>query len=86
MSVRGFDRFGERKSDEMHPDADKLYVEEIDLREVEAPRTICSGLVPFMKEEDILGKRDCGGKLKGEEHARGEVARHVISGLERDAR
>lgn len=40
----------------VHPDADKLYVEEIDLREAEGPRTICSGLVPFMKEEDILGK------------------------------
>ena len=40
----------------VHPDADKLYVEEIDLQEPEGPRTICSGLVPYMKEEDILGK------------------------------
>ena len=33
-----------------HEDADKLYVEEIDLGEAE-PRTICSGLVPYMAAE-----------------------------------
>lgn len=39
-----------------HPDADKLYVEEVDCGEEGGARTICSGLVPYMKEEDILGK------------------------------
>ena len=33
-----------------HEDADKLYVEEIDLGEAE-PRTICSGLAPYMAAE-----------------------------------
>ena len=37
-----------------HPDADSLYVEQIDIGEAE-PRTVCSGLVKYMKEEDILG-------------------------------
>ena len=49
-------RVGKVTKCEVHPDADKLYVEEIDLREPEGPRTICSGLVPFMHAEDILGK------------------------------
>lgn len=38
-----------------HPDADSLYIEKIDVGEAE-PRTICSGLVKYMKEEDILGQ------------------------------
>lgn len=38
-----------------HPDADSLYVEKIDVGEAE-PRTVCSGLVKYMKEEDILGQ------------------------------
>ncbi|TYJ57732.1 methionine-tRNA ligase, beta subunit [Cryptococcus floricola] len=38
-----------------HPDADSLYVETIDVGE-EEPRTVCSGLVKYMKEEDILGQ------------------------------
>ena len=33
-----------------HEDADKLYVEEVDVGE-EEPRTICSGLVPYMAAE-----------------------------------
>ena len=33
-----------------HPEADKLYIEEIDVGE-EEPRQICSGLVPFMSAE-----------------------------------
>ena len=33
-----------------HEDADKLYVEEVDVGE-EEPRTICSGLVPYMSAE-----------------------------------
>jgi len=35
-----------------HPDADKLYVEEIDVGEDE-PRTVASGLKPYLKEEDM---------------------------------
>ena len=38
-----------------HPEADKLYIEEIDVGE-EEPRQICSGLVPFMSAEDIEGQ------------------------------
>ncbi|KAJ3158905.1 hypothetical protein HK101_001208 [Irineochytrium annulatum] len=38
-----------------HPDADSLYVEKIDCGEPE-PRTVVSGLVKFMKEEEINGK------------------------------
>ena len=33
-----------------HPEADKLYIEEIDVGE-EEPRQICSGLVPYMNAE-----------------------------------
>ena len=33
-----------------HEDADKLYVEEVDMGE-EEPRQICSGLVPYMEAE-----------------------------------
>ena len=35
-----------------HPDADSLYVEEIDLGE-EKPRTVISGLVKFIPEEEM---------------------------------
>eukprot|EP00531_Pseudo-nitzschia_arenysensis_P005991 CAMPEP_0116144538 /NCGR_PEP_ID=MMETSP0329-20121206/16061_1 /TAXON_ID=697910 /ORGANISM="Pseudo-nitzschia arenysensis, Strain B593" /LENGTH=864 /DNA_ID=CAMNT_0003639979 /DNA_START=252 /DNA_END=2846 /DNA_ORIENTATION=- len=38
-----------------HPEADKLYVEEIDVGEDE-PRTICSGLKPYLKEDDIADR------------------------------
>jgi len=38
-----------------HPDADKLYIEEIDVGE-EEPRTIASGLKPYMNVEDLDGK------------------------------
>lgn len=38
-----------------HPDADSLYVEEIDVGE-EAPRTVVSGLVKFMNPEDMKDK------------------------------
>ncbi|WWC90983.1 methionine-tRNA ligase, beta subunit [Kwoniella dendrophila CBS 6074] len=37
-----------------HPDADSLYVESIDVGE-EEPRTVCSGLVKYMSEDDIRG-------------------------------
>ncbi|KAJ3211304.1 Aminoacyl tRNA synthase complex-interacting multifunctional protein 1 [Entophlyctis luteolus] len=39
-----------------HPDAETLYVEEIDVGESK-PRTVVSGLVKFMKEEDLLGRK-----------------------------
>lgn len=39
-----------------HPDADTLFVETIDLGEA-APRTVVSGLVKFMSEEQLLGAR-----------------------------
>mmetsp|Transcript_103649 Transcript_103649/g.211525 ORF Transcript_103649/g.211525 Transcript_103649/m.211525 type:complete len:862 (+) Transcript_103649:324-2909(+) len=38
-----------------HPDADKLYVEEIDVGEDE-PRTVASGLKPYLKQEDMQGR------------------------------
>lgn len=39
-----------------HPEADKLYCEEIDIGE-EEPRQIASGLKPFMKPEDLEGRK-----------------------------
>ena len=38
-----------------HPDAEKLYVEKLD-DGTGGERIICSGLVPYLKEEDLLGK------------------------------
>jgi tRNA-binding EMAP/Myf-like protein len=35
-----------------HPEADTLYVEEVDVGEAE-PRTICSGLVNFLPIEEL---------------------------------
>ena len=35
---------------------DVKYIEEIDVGEPEGPRTILSGLVPYMAAEDLLGK------------------------------
>jgi len=40
---------------ERHPEADKLYIETIDMGE-EEPRQIVSGLVPYYKEEELLNK------------------------------
>ncbi|WVR08853.1 methionine-tRNA ligase, beta subunit [Kwoniella sp. DSM 27419] len=37
-----------------HPDADSLYVESIDVGEA-GPRTVCSGLVKYMSEDEIRG-------------------------------
>lgn len=39
-----------------HPDADSLYVEEVDIGEAE-PRTICSGLVKFVPIDDLQDKK-----------------------------
>ncbi len=36
-----------------HPEADSLYVEEVDVGETEGPRTICSGLVKYVPEEEL---------------------------------
>jgi methionyl-tRNA synthetase len=40
------------KKAEKHPDADSLYIEEIDVGE-EAPRTVVSGLVKFIPLEEM---------------------------------
>lgn len=50
-------RIGEIVSISRHPDAEKLFIEKIDLGEPEGPRTILSGLVEHYKEEDLLGKK-----------------------------
>ena len=41
----------------VHPEADKLYCEEIDVGEEDAPRQIASGLRAHYSEEEMLGKR-----------------------------
>ena len=48
-------RVGKILSCEPHPDADSLYVESIEVGEPE-PRTIVSGLVKFVKQEDMLAR------------------------------
>jgi methionine--tRNA ligase beta chain len=40
-----------------HPEADSLYVEQVDVGESTGPRTIVSGLVAFCKAEDLLNKK-----------------------------
>jgi len=45
-------RVGKIISVEKHPDADSLYVEQIDVGE-EKPRTVCSGLVRHMQPSDL---------------------------------
>jgi len=40
-----------------HPDADALYVEQIDLGEAGGPRTIVSGLVKFVPLDKMQGRR-----------------------------
>ncbi|TFJ87351.1 hypothetical protein NSK_001683 [Nannochloropsis salina CCMP1776] len=40
----------------LHPEADGLYVEKIDLGEADGPRTIVSGLVKYQTEEELLGR------------------------------
>ncbi|GBG60930.1 hypothetical protein CBR_g16052 [Chara braunii] len=39
-----------------HPEADSLYVEEVDLGEETGPRTICSGLVKYIPEAEMQGR------------------------------
>lgn len=50
-------RVGTIISAEDHPEADSLYVEQIDLGEEEGPRTIVSGLKKYVSLEDIQGKK-----------------------------
>ncbi|KAJ3027529.1 UNVERIFIED_CONTAM: Aminoacyl tRNA synthase complex-interacting multifunctional protein 1 [Siphonaria sp. JEL0065] len=49
-------RVGYITSVKRHPDAESLYVEEIEVGE-EKPRTVVSGLVKYMKEEDLLNRK-----------------------------
>ncbi|KAI9352781.1 hypothetical protein BDR26DRAFT_914268 [Obelidium mucronatum] len=49
-------RVGLVTSVKKHPDAESLYVEEIEVGE-EKPRTVVSGLVKYMKEEDLLNRK-----------------------------
>lgn len=46
-------RVGKIVSVEKHPDADSLYVEQIDIGEAEGPRTIVSGLVKYVPLEQM---------------------------------
>lgn len=48
-------RVGKILTCERHPEADDLYIEEINVGE-ETPRTICSGLVPYVSVDDLLDK------------------------------
>jgi aminoacyl tRNA synthase complex-interacting multifunctional protein 1 len=50
-------RVGTIISAEDHPEADSLYVEQIDLGEEEGPRTIVSGLKKYVSLDDIQGKK-----------------------------
>ena len=55
-------RVGRIVSCEKHPDADSLYVEQIDIGEAEGPRTIVSGLVQYVPLEDmqVSERVECG--------------------------
>ncbi|OMH79494.1 tRNA-aminoacylation cofactor arc1 [Zancudomyces culisetae] len=49
-------RVGIIVSAEKHPDADSLYVEQIDVGE-EQPRTVVSGLVKYMTLDELIGRK-----------------------------
>lgn len=49
-------RVGIIRDVELHPDADQLYVEKVDVGE-EEPRTIVSGLVKYCSKEYLLGRK-----------------------------
>lgn len=51
-------RVGLIRKAQKHPDADSLYVEEIDVGE-EAPRTVVSGLVKFIPLEEMQNRKVC---------------------------
>lgn len=50
-------RVGTILSAEDHPEADSLYVEQIDLGEEEGPRTIVSGLKKYVSVDDLTGRK-----------------------------
>lgn len=50
-------RVGEIVSVMKHPQADKLYIEQVDCGEEGGPRTIVSGLVPYCSVEELLHRR-----------------------------
>ncbi|XP_020266926.1 probable methionine--tRNA ligase [Asparagus officinalis] len=59
ISVSRLDiRVGLIKKVQKHPDADSLYVEEIDIGE-ELPRTVVSGLVKFIPLEEMQDRKVC---------------------------
>ncbi|XXG60766.1 hypothetical protein AAC387_Pa04g2595 [Persea americana] len=59
ISVSRLDiRVGLIKKVQKHPDADSLYVEEIDVGE-ESPRTVVSGLVKYIPLEEMQNRRVC---------------------------
>ncbi|KAJ1477763.1 hypothetical protein T484DRAFT_1820133, partial [Baffinella frigidus] len=49
-------RVGKIVSCERHPDAESLYVEQIDLGEATGPRTIVSGLANYIPLEEMAGR------------------------------
>lgn len=49
-------RVGKIISVERHPDAEKLFVEKVDLGEASGPRTIISGLVGRVEQADLEGR------------------------------
>lgn len=49
-------RVGRILSCERHPDADSLYVEQVDCGDPEGPRTIVSGLVKYVPLEEMQGR------------------------------
>lgn len=58
LDISKFDiRVGLITSVVKHPNADSLYVETIDLNESTGPRQVLSGLVKYLKEEELLNKR-----------------------------
>ena len=50
-------RVGVILSAEKHPDADSLYIEQIDCGEATGPRTVISGLAKFIPIEKLVGKK-----------------------------
>mmetsp|Transcript_11374 Transcript_11374/g.27891 ORF Transcript_11374/g.27891 Transcript_11374/m.27891 type:complete len:161 (+) Transcript_11374:2146-2628(+) len=49
-------RVGKILSAEKHPDADSLYVEQIDVGDADGPRTVVSGLANYIPLEEMAGK------------------------------
>jgi hypothetical protein len=49
-------RVGRILSCERHPDADSLYVEQVECGDAEGPRTIVSGLVKYVPLEEMQGR------------------------------